>query len=72
MTNRVKFMILVGLFWIVLQIILLSVGFPSGPVLMCILFGISVSNLIGMCLDIYNEKVNEWFDSTDFFLKNKL
>jgi hypothetical protein len=69
MTNRLKVMILIGLFWIVLQIILLSVGFPSVPVLMCILFGTTVSNLIGMCLDIYNEKVNEWFDSTDFFKK---
>lgn len=67
MTNRVKVMILIGLFWIVLQIALLVIGFPSVPVLMFILFGIVISNLIGMCLDIHNEKVNEWFDSTNFF-----
>lgn len=69
MRNRVKFMILVGLFWIVLQLILLSIGFPSVPVLMFILFGTVVSNLIGMCLDIHSEKANDWFDSTDFFKK---
>lgn len=67
MTNRVKFMILVGLFWIVLQIALLGIGLSSTPVLMFILLGIVISNLIGMCLDIHNEKVNEWFDSTNFF-----
>ena len=67
MNNRVKVMLLIGLFWIVLQISLLVIGFPSVPVLMFILLGIVVSNLIGMYLDLYNEKVNEWFDSTDFF-----
>jgi hypothetical protein len=67
MRNRFKFMILLMLFWVGLQTSLLLIGLPSGPVLICILFGIVISNLIGMCLDIYNEKVNEWFDSTDFF-----
>lgn len=67
MRNRFKFMILLMLFWVGLQTALLLIGFPSLPVLMFILLGIVVSNLIGMCLDIHNEKVNEWFDSTDFF-----
>ena len=71
MRNRVKFMILVGLFWIVLQLILLSIGFPSVPVLMFILFGIVVSNLIGMCLDIHNEKPMIGL-IVQIFLKNKL
>lgn len=69
MRNRFKFMILLMLFWVGLQTVLLLIGFPSLPVLMFILLGIVVSNLIGMCLDIHNEKVNEWFDSTDFFKK---
>lgn len=67
MRNRVKVMILMGLFWIVLQIVLLVIGLPSTLVLMFILLGIVISNLIGMYLDIHNEKVNEWFDSTNFF-----
>ena len=71
MRNRFKFMILLILFWVGLQTTLLLIGFPSVPVLMITILGIVVSNLIGMCLDIHNEKVNEWFDSTDF-LKNKL
>ena len=69
MRNRSKFMILLMLFWVGLETALLLIGFPSLPVLMFILLGIVVSNLIGMCLDIHNEKVNEWFDSTDFFKK---
>lgn len=69
MRNRVKFMILLMLFWVGLQTTLLLIGFPSLPVLMFILFGIVISSLIGMCLDIHNEKVNEWFDSTDFLKK---
>ena len=69
MRNRFKFMILLMLFWVGLQTTLLLIGFPSVPVLMFILLGIVVSNLIGMYLDLYNEKVNEWFDSTDFFKK---
>jgi hypothetical protein len=60
-------MILLMLFWVGLQTTLLLIGFPSGPVLMFILLGIVVSNLIGMCLDTHNEKVNRWFDSTKFF-----
>lgn len=69
MRNRFKVMLLIMLFWIGLQTALLLIGFPPLPVLMLILLGIVVSNLIGMCLDIHNEKVNEWFDSTDFFKK---
>ena len=69
MRNRFKFMILLMLFWVGLEIALLLIGLPSVPVLMFILLGIVVSTLIGMCLDIHNEKVNEWFDSTDFFKK---
>ena len=67
MSNRLKIMILIGLFWIGLQIILLIIGFSPMPVLLLPILGSAISNLIGMCLDIHNEKVNEWFDSTDFF-----
>lgn len=69
MSNRIKVCFLIMLFWIGLEIALLLIGLPSVPVLMCTTFGIVISNLIGMCLDTHNEKVNEWFDSTDFFKK---
>jgi hypothetical protein len=62
-------MLLIMLFWIGLQTALLLIGFSPLPVLMFIMLGIIISNLIGMCLDIHNEKVNRWFDSTDFFKK---
>lgn len=68
MSNRLKVMILIGLFWIGLEIILLVIGFSPLPVLMFILLGIVVSNLIGMYLDVYNDKVGEWFDQEEFFL----
>ena len=71
MRNRVKVMILIMAFWIGLQTVLLLNGFSPLLVLMFSILGITISNLIGMCLDTHNEKVNEWFDSTDFF-KNKL
>lgn len=67
MSNRDKVTLLIGLFWIVLQISLLVIGFPSVPVLMITILGIVISNLIGMYLDLYNEKVSDWFDSTNFF-----
>lgn len=69
MRNRFKFMILLMLFWVGLQTTLLLIGFSPRPVLMFIILGIVISNLIGMCLDIHNEKVNRWFDSTKFFKK---
>lgn len=69
MNNRFKVMLLIMLFWVGLQTALLLIGLPSGPVLIGIIIGIVITNLIGMYLDIYNEKVNEWFDSTDFFKK---
>lgn len=69
MRNRTKVMILLMLFWIGLQTALLLIGFPVGPVWIFILFGIVISNLIGMFLDTHNEKVNRWFDSTKFFKK---
>lgn len=67
MTNRLKFMILVGLFWIGLQIILLVVGFSPILVLLFTILGSAISNLIGMYLDVYNDKVGRWFDSKEFF-----
>lgn len=67
MSNRLKVMILIGLFWVGLEIILLVIGFSLLPVLMFILLGIVISNLIGMYLDVYNDKVREWFDSKEFF-----
>jgi hypothetical protein len=67
MRNRGKIMILIMLFWVGLQTSLLLIGLPSVPVLIGIIIGIVITNLIGMYLDIYNEKVSEWFDSTDFF-----
>jgi hypothetical protein len=65
MRNRTKVMLLIMLFWIVVETVLLLIGFSPLPVLMFIMLGIIISNLIGMCLDIHNEKVNRWFDSTE-------
>jgi hypothetical protein len=67
MRNRVKVMLLIMAFWVGLQTALLLIGFSPFPVLMFIMLGIIISNLIGMCLDTHNEKVNRWFDSTKFF-----
>lgn len=67
MRNRTKVMLLIMLFWIGLQTVLLLNGFSPLLVLMFSILGITISNLIGMCLDLHNEKVNEWFDSTKFF-----
>lgn len=67
MRNRVKVMILNMLFWIGIQTALILNGFSPIPVLMFIMLCVIISNLIGMCLDLHNEKVNRWFDSTDFF-----
>lgn len=67
MRNRFKVMLLIILFWVVLETALLLIGFSSFPVLMFTILGIQISNLIGMCLDLHNEKVNRWFDSTKFF-----
>ena len=69
MKNRTKVMILIMLFWVGLQTVLLLNGFSSFPVLIFTMLGIQISNLIGICLDVHNEKVNRWFDSTDFFKK---
>lgn len=69
MRNRTKVMLLIMAFWIGLQTVLLLNGFSPLLVLMFSILGITISNLIGMCLDLHNEKVNEWFDSTDFFKK---
>lgn len=71
MRNRVKVMILIMMFWIILETSLLVVGFSPIPVLMFALLGIVIFNLIGMLLDIHNTKVNKWFDSTNFFNENK-
>lgn len=67
MSNRLKIMILIGLFWIGLQIILLIIGFSPMPVLLLTILGSAISNLIGMYLDVYNDKVGRWFDSKEFF-----
>lgn len=67
MKNRTKVMILIMLFWVGLQTVLLLNGFSSFPVLMFTMLGIQISNLIGICLDVHNEKVNRWFGSTKFF-----
>jgi hypothetical protein len=69
MSNRFKVMLLIMLFWVGLQTTLLLIGFSPLPVLIFIIFGIVISNLTGLYLDIHNEKVNRWFDSTDFFKK---
>lgn len=60
-------MLLIMMFWIVFETILLLIGFQSIPVLMFVTTGIVIFHLIGMCLDVHNEKVNRWFDSTNFF-----
>jgi hypothetical protein len=62
-------MILIGLFWIGLQIILLSVGFLPIPVLLFVTLGLIITTLICMYLDIYNDKVGKWFDNKEFFKK---
>lgn len=67
MSNRFKVIILIGLFWIGLQIILLVVGFSPILVLLFTILGSAISNLIGMYLDVYNDKVGRWFDSKEFF-----
>ena len=67
MRNRTKVMILILLFWIVLEIALLLIGFPTMSVLIFIIVGSTIFNLIGMHLDIHNDKVNRWFDSKKFF-----
>ena len=67
MSNRTKVMILIGLFWIVFQIILLVIGFSPMLVLLLTILGSTISNLIGMYLDVYNDKVGELFDSKEFF-----
>ena len=69
MRNRTKVMILILLFWIVFEIVLLAIGFPPMPVLIFTILGSAIFNLIGMCLDVHNEKASEWFDSTEFFEK---
>lgn len=67
MRNRTKVMLLIMMFWIVFETILLLIGFPSIPVLIFVTTGTVIFYLIGMCLDLHNEKVNSWFDSTKFF-----
>lgn len=69
MKNRSKIMILITLFWIVFETILLLIGFPSIPVLIFVTTGTVIFYLIGMLLDLHNEKANRWFDSTKFFKK---
>ena len=67
MSNRLKVMLLIGLFWIVLQIILLVTGFSPMLVLLFAVLGSTISILIGMYLDVYNDKAGEWFDQEEFF-----
>lgn len=67
MSNRVKVMSLIFLFWVSLQIWLLSMGLSPDGILIFTILGSTISNLIGMYLDMYNDKVGRWFDSTDFF-----
>lgn len=67
MSNRLKVMLLIGLFWIVLQIILLVMGFSPMLALLFTVLGSTISILIGMYLDVYNDKVGEWFDQEEFF-----
>jgi xanthine/uracil permease len=67
MKNRTKIAAFIMLFWVLLQIALRLIGFSSIPVFIFTIIGYVISNLIGMCLDTHNEKVNRWFDSTKFF-----
>jgi hypothetical protein len=67
MRNRTKVMILIILFWLTTQIVLLGMGFASMPVLIFVLAGSTICNMIGMCLDVYNEKVGQWFNSRKLF-----
>lgn len=67
MRNRTKVMLLIMMFWIVLQTVLLLNGFSAIPVFIFVIIGNVISNLIGMYLDLNNTKVNRWFDSTKFF-----
>lgn len=67
MSNRVKVMSLIFLFWVSLQIYLLSMGLSPDGILIFTILGSTISNLIGLHLDLNNEKVSRWFDSTEFF-----
>lgn len=67
MSNRIKIMILILLFWINVEIALLVMGFSGIPVLIFVLVGSTICNLIGMFLDVHSEKVSRWFDSKEFF-----
>lgn len=67
MKNRTKVMAFIMLFLVLLQIALILIGFSQIPVFIFTIIGYLISNLIGMCLDLHNEKVNRWFDSTKFF-----
>ena len=67
MSNRLKVMILIGLFWIGLEIILLVMGFSPMLVLLFPVLGLTISTLIGMYLDVCNDKVGKWFDRKEFF-----
>ena len=67
MNNRLKVMLLIGLFWIVLQIILLVMGFSPMLAFLFIVLGSTISTLICMYLDVCNDKVGKWFDRKEFF-----
>ena len=67
MNNRTKVQIILC---IINMLGLLSFLITQNDLIFIILVSISVIGMIiGMCLDINDEKVSKWFDKTNFFNK---
>ena len=68
MNNRTKVQIILC---IINMLGLLSLFIIQSDLIFIILVSISVIGMIiGMCLDINDEKVSKWFDKTNFLIKN--
>lgn len=67
MNNRIKIQIILC----IINILgILSLLITQTDLIYIILVSISVVGMIiGMCLDINNEKISKWFDKTNFFNK---